>query len=117
MLDVVSLFGKSKFTKKQVRGMIIQNQEGLVPIKYEKIERWKHVILGNPPAVKISPRFINWSCTLNIEYDPQIIGLDDILSLLNLAGKNIGVGADKPKGRCGGSGSHGKYKVFLDMKK
>lgn len=114
MMEVTRMIGGTKFSKKNIQGLKILNaEEGLVPIKYSKMDKYRHVILGSPPAIKESPRFHDWSCLLRITYDRQNISPQDIVRALNFAGSCIGVGADRPHGREGGSGGFGTYEVRL----
>lgn len=113
MVDATSLASDSvrTFNKKHVVGLQIVNCEGgIVPLKFSKQDILQHTIGCN---TKFSPQFHDWSCVLSIRYDSSNISAADIINLLKYAGFHVGVGAWRPKGKDGGSGSFGMYDVAM----
>lgn len=110
MIESASFVGDKFFSKKLVSGgvRIINGREGLVPIKFKKMDVLKHNIGHN---MKFSPQFHNWSTELAIQFDANNISATDIVNLLNYAGFYVGVGAWRSKCREGGSGEMGAYEV------
>jgi len=104
--------GNGAITKKLVSGnvQIINGlpPNDLIPIKFKKQGILKHNI-GN--VTKHSPIFYDWSCKLVIQYDANNISSQDIATLLDQAGFKMGIGAWRPKGRDGGTGTFGRYRV------
>ncbi len=115
MMDCTSFVGDKFFSKKLIQGIMIVNaEEGLIPIKFKKQSILEHNI-GN--VTKFTPQFHEWSCKLVIHYDQNNLGHEDIIRLLNYAGFYTGVGAWRPRGRDGGSGEFGMYEVQTNGKK
>lgn len=110
MIESASFVGDKFFSKKLVSGgvRILNGEEGLIPIKYSKMDVFQHNIGHN---VKFSPQFHDWSCELVIQYDANNISAQDIVNLLNYAGMYIGVGSFRPHCSQGGSGEFGSYSV------
>ncbi len=109
MMECTSFVGDKFFSKKLIQGVMITNAEGgLIPIKYNKQTVLEHTVNGQ---TKFTPLFQGWSCELEIQYDANNIGAEDITRLLNYSGFYTGVGAWRPKGRDGGTGEFGMYEV------
>lgn len=109
MMECTSFVGDMKFSKKLACGLKIINQEdGLIPIKFKKQTVLEHNIGAQ---TKFTPQFHDWSCELKIEFDQNNISEQDIITLLNYAGFYNGIGAWRPKGGGGGSGEYGMYEV------
>jgi hypothetical protein len=115
MVNAAARVGDKFFSKDLVRGSvkIVNLKDGLVPIRYKKMTTLKHTIKAQ---TKISPMFIDWSATLNIIYDANNISAQDIATLVNYAGFYTGIGAWRPTGRDGGSGTYGMYEVKKNAK-
>lgn len=114
MMDCTSFVGDKFFSKKLVQGiMIINAEEGLIPIKFKKQSILEHNI-GN--ITKFTPQFHDWSCELEIQFDANNLCAEDIFRLLNYAGFYTGIGAWRPRGRDGGSGEFGMYEVYNGKK-
>ena len=109
MMDCTSFVGDKFFSKKLVQGIMIVNaEEGLIPLKFKKQDILEHTVKGQ---TKFTPQFHDWSCELIIHYDQNNLGNEDIIRLLNYAGFYTGIGAWRPRGRDGGSGEFGMYEV------
>lgn len=109
MMDCTSFVGDKFFSKKLVQGIMIVNAEdGLIPIKFKKQDVLEHSVKGQ---TKFTPQFHNWSCELTIQFDANNLCAEDITRLLNYAGFYTGIGAWRPRGRDGGSGEFGMYEV------
>lgn len=108
MMETTSFIGDKFFSKKLVSGavQIVNVVDGLIPIKYKKQDILEHFI---NPNTKFTPQFHDWSCELEISFDPNNISAQDIVNVLNYAGHYIGLGAWRPKGSDGGSGVYGMY--------
>ncbi len=115
MMDCTSFVGDKFFSKKLIQGIMIVNaEEGLIPIKFKKQDVLEHTVKGQ---TKFTPQFHDWSCDLVIQYDQNNLGSEDIIRLLNYAGFYTGIGAWRPHGRDGGSGEFGMYEVQTNGKK
>lgn len=110
MIEATSFVGGKDLSKKLVSSIRIVNaEEGLIPITFKRQTILQHSI---GPQTKFSPVFEDWKCTLVIQYDQNNISDTDIITLLNYAGFYNGIGAWRPKGKDGGSGEYGTYKVI-----
>jgi hypothetical protein len=111
MIDSAPRVGNRFFSKGLVMGgiRIINAIEGLIPIKYKKMDCLQHSV--GAAKTMFSPQFHDWSCELVIQYDANNISASDIVNLLNYAGFYVGIGVWRPKGKDGGSGEFGCYEV------
>jgi hypothetical protein len=110
MMDCVTLVGNKMFSKKLVQGLqIVNGEDGLVVLE----GGYKQDVLEHniKHTTKFSPQFHNWKCKLVIRFDANNISENDIATLLNYAGFYVGVGAWRPKGRDGGTGTYGMFEV------
>lgn len=81
----------------------------LVEIQGERRMREDMVRVGMGQAdIRYRPGFPKWSATLEIRYDADFIGPDQIAYLLNKAGNAVGVGEDRPEKK---GGSWGMFQV------
>lgn len=109
MMECTSFVGDKFFSKKLIQGIMIVNAEdGLIPIQFKKQDVLEHSVKGQ---TKFTPQFHGWSCELAIQFDANNLCAEDITRLLNYAGFYTGVGAWRPKGRDGGSGEFGMFEV------
>jgi len=72
----------------------------LIPFKYEKLVMREDVVRVGPSKVadlRYRPEFQNWSATLPIQYQPNILSKEQLLSLVNQAGFGIGIGEGRPQ--------------------
>lgn len=111
MIESTAFAGGIKFSKKLIKGIKIVNAvDGLIPIKFKKKDILEHNIKSN---TKFSPRFYDWSCEIEVEFDRNNVSETDIITLVNYAGYYYGIGIWGP--RCKSSGDFGMYEV--EMKK
>jgi len=85
-------------------------------LKYKNINRRKDVVtndgISKAPNIRHRPEFVDWSCELIIQYNKDIISIDNIVNLLNHAGFSSGIGdwrPSAPKAKC--PGTHGMFEV------
>ena len=115
MMEATSFVGDKFFSKKLIQGIMIVNAEdGLIPIKFKKQDVLEHSVKGQ---TKFTPQFHEWNCDLMIQFDANNLCAEDITRLLNYAGFYTGIGAWRPKGRDGGSGEFGMFEVQTNGKK
>ena len=85
--------------------------EDIIPIKYKKEMkdvRWgKTSGMTKAPRKIIRPKFIDWSCKLELTYNSEVISAEQVINLLNWAGFHMGIGGFRPQ--C--SGIFGQYEV------
>ena len=96
--------------KKLVRGSV-RLLGDIIPIKFKKevkdIKWGKTSGMTKAPRKIIRPKFIDWSCKLEVVYNSTNISAEQIVNLLNWAGFQIGVGGFRPEH----SGTFGQYEV------
>jgi len=96
--------------KKKVRGSV-RILGDIIPIEYKKeIKdiRWgKTSGISKAPRKIIRPKFVDWSCKLEIVYNATNISAEQIINLINWAGFQMGVGGFRPEH----SGTFGQYEV------
>jgi hypothetical protein len=108
MIEATSFVGDKYFSKRLIKGVVITNAEnGLLPIKAKKETVLQHQIGHN---TKFSPQLHNWTAEIELEYDANNVGKQDLIRLLNYAGHYFGVGIWSPRAKCGGN--FGRYKVL-----
>jgi len=107
LIESTSFIGDKSFSKKLIRGIKILNSvNGLVPIKYKKMDILTHNIGSN---TKHTPQFHEWSCDLEIQFDTNNISEKDLAELINYAGFYYGIGIWSP--RCKSGGDFGMYEL------
>lgn len=89
----------------------------IVPINYKKRETNKSIGPDSgrtrAPHWIIRPEFIDWYCTLEVEFDANIITPEQIVNLTNAAGFHRGIGSWRPEK----GGTYGQYEVCPTKKK
>jgi hypothetical protein len=68
------------------------------------------------PDIRHRPEFIDWECTLHIQYDANQITPDQVFNLVNQAGFSSGVGDWRPSAPKS-SGTHGMFEIKLTEEK
>ena len=85
--------------------------EDVIPLDYEKQDTATHIGITSgrtrAPRLIIRPQFHNWSATLKICYNEDIISLEQLINLINWAGFHCGLGGFRRS--C--NGNFGQYKV------
>ena len=96
--------------KKKVRGSV-RILGDIIPIKYEKelkdVKWGKTSGISKAPRKILRPKFVNWSCKLEVVYNSTNISPEQIFNLVNWAGFQMGVGGFRPEH----SGTFGQYEV------
>jgi hypothetical protein len=68
----------------------------------------KSVVVGQARLMRFRPRFpAGWGITANVEYDESRIDLSELMTVINNAGRYIGLGDWRPA--CGGT--YGRFSV------
>lgn len=84
-------------------------------IEYKKLNRRVDVArrsgMNAAPDTRHRPEFIDWKCTLVVQYDENQISPDQIINLINQAGFSAGVGDWRPSSPKS-AGNHGMFKVL-----
>ena len=78
------------------------------PIKKYDINKMP-VIVNKARVMRCRPEITNWRCLLKLEVDEEFITVDQLIELLNIAGKIAGVMDFRPQ--C--TGSYGRYTAAL----
>jgi len=77
-------------------------------IKDPRFKYRKTVVVGKARSPRARPIFRDWSCELEIKYDPQIIKNDaHVMEMLTVAGSYVGIGGR----RIGKGGRFGRFEV------
>ena len=96
--------------KKKVRGSV-RILGDIIPITYKKemkdVKWGKTSGISKAPRKIIRPKFIDWSCKLEIVYNATNISAEQVINLLNWSGFQMGVGGFRPEH----SGIFGQYEV------
>lgn len=88
-----------------LRGAFFVDGE-LIPIEGEPNMREDMVRVGMGTAdIRYRPEFKQWACTLPIRFNADVISLEQIINLFNLAGFGVGVGEWRPE-------KDGQYGMF-----
>lgn len=95
----------------------VQFLDEIVPIKYDKmtidIRGGKRSGPNRSPRKIMRPLFDGWSATLRIEYDADLISLNQLVNVVNKTGRRRGVGGYRPEK----GGEFGQYRVVTDEKR
>lgn len=84
-------------------------QGNMIPLDYEKVQRREDMvkIAMGTADVRIRPEFIGWRVTLPIRYNANVISLEQLATLFDVAGFGVGVGEWRPQR----DGSNGMFHV------
>ena len=70
--------------------------EEFVKLEYGEIRRREDIVRQSgktrAPDLRVRPEFTNWSTTITIRFDADVISQESMLNLIALAGAKIGVG-------------------------
>jgi hypothetical protein len=84
-------------------------------LKYKKLNKRidspRRSGMNAAPDTRYRPEFVDWECTLVVQYDSNLISPDQIINLVNQAGFSSGVGDWRPSSPKS-SGTHGMFKVL-----
>lgn len=59
--------------------------------------RVDNMTVGMARVAKLRPTFIKWAATFTVNFDPDMFSAPDVVSLVELAGKLIGIGDSRPR--------------------
>ncbi len=94
----------------EARGAFHVNGD-LVPIDGEPEPREDMVRLARGVAdIRYRGQFPSWKCTLSISYNADILSVEQIVNLFNIAGFGVGVGEWRPEK----DGSYGRFHVATE---
>lgn len=81
----------------------------VLPIDYERVEvREDLVRVGAGAAdLRYRPYFFGWSCAMSLQFEPTLIQMGDLLTLIDRAGLTVGIGEWRPEK----GGEYGRFKV------
>ncbi len=97
------------------RGIFFVEGEGdpvtpLVPIEGEPYMRTDMCTIKGTVMPRFRACFPEWTATVKITYDTQMISIEQIVHLLNRAGETVGVGGWRPEK----SGNFGRFNVAAE---
>ena len=94
-----------------VRGalFVTGDKDGNIKLKYgEMVPRQDMVRVSMGSAdIRFRPEFRDWSATMTIQYNPQVISAEQIINLVNLAGFSVGICEWRPEK----NGDFGRFQV------
>lgn len=80
----------------------------VLPMECEApVVREDYVRVGQSTDLRYRPEFSQWKLNFIVEYDADLLGLDDIANLLNRAGFGVGLCEWRPEK----GGDHGRFKI------
>jgi len=86
-----------------------------VPVKFASMQPRLDMVrtsgMNRVPDVRFRPQFNDWEASLVIVYAPDIVSLDLVLNLIQLAGDGVGVGEWRPEK----SGTFGRFRLDPDV--
>jgi len=100
-----TLVRKALFIRSPNLEMILPMAKGTPPPKMRK----DMVRVGAGSAdVRYRPQFDEWKVTFDVEYDTDLLQLDDLVNLINRAGFGVGIGEWRPEK----NGEYGRFEVL-----
>jgi hypothetical protein len=94
-----------------VRGAVFikANEDGLVPVKYEKLRMRRDMVrIGNGVAdVRYRGELVGWSADVDVVYNADVMSLEQVINLIKIAGFACGIGEWRPQR----NGDHGTFEV------
>lgn len=92
------------------KSVFIRSDSGLVlPMQCaDPVVREDYVRIGQGSTdLRYRPQFDEWSLNLHIDYDADLLTVDDVVNLLNRAGFGVGIGEWRPEK----GGEFGRFRV------
>lgn len=86
-------------TKVKGAAFVLAEEDGLVEIKGTPRMRRDMVRLADPghtADIRFRAEFPEWEATIEIEYDPRVLAVGQLLNLIQHAGLKVGVGEMRP---------------------
>lgn len=112
MIRAGKLIGVNMTDARQMFHIIADNSQNLIEIKADPPKRGEDWVRLNSRVgdIRYRPYFSNWSAEIPIEYDPDLISLEQLVNLLNHAGWKVGIGDHRPEK----DGNNGMWEVVTD---
>ena len=112
--------GITGLTKVQARGaFFVYSETGgdIIPAKCKKFVMDKRTVnvggFGKGSRdIRIRGKFQDWSCTLRIEFNKNVVSPEQIIKLFDIAGFSVGVGDYRPQM----NGMYGRFRVAVKQK-
>lgn len=81
----------------------------VLPIEFERVEAREDLVrVGAGSAdLRYRPYFFGWTCTMSLQFEPTLIQVNDLLTLIDRAGLTVGIGEWRPEK----GGEYGRFKV------
>ncbi len=93
--------------------------EDLVPLKFSKCEMREDMVRvgGKGPGtgtadIRYRAEYHDWSCDLTVQYNANVISLEQLLNLISLAGFSVGICEWRPEKK----GQHGRFEIGGQVK-
>ena len=87
----------------------------LTRITKGKPERVRHTVRNDDGScdLRVRPMWREWTATVSVQFDADMLSPADVVNLLHRAGMQIGIGEGRPYSRDGGAGmGWGTFKVL-----
>lgn len=84
----------------------------VLPIDYERKEVKEDLVRVGAGAadLRYRPYFYNWTCAMSLQFEPTLIQVRDLLTLIDRAGLTVGIGEWRPEK----GGEYGRFIVDQD---
>ena len=81
----------------------------VLPITFDRVETREDLVRvgAGQPDLRYRPYFFGWHCTMILQFEPSMVRVDDLLSLIDRAGLSVGIGEWRPEK----GGEYGRFKI------
>ncbi len=110
--------GESMTQSAQAISIVPQDPGGCVALDCSEPvvdERFVNVGGKQGQCMWYRPRYDEWSCVLEIDYDADVFSAEDILKFVAIAGQWIGIGSYRPQKVQGFGGPFGRFEIVPDV--
>lgn len=87
----------------------LADPQQLLPITFERMEVREDLVRvgAGQPDLRYRPYFFNWKCSMVLQFEPSMVRIEDLLSLIDRAGLSVGIGEWRPEK----GGEYGRFKI------
>lgn len=90
----------------------LADPQQVLPITFSRVEVREDLVRvgAGQPDLRYRPYFFDWKCSLVLQFEPSMIRVEDLATLIERAGLTVGIGEWRPEK----GGEYGRFKIDED---
>lgn len=91
----------------------LADPQQVLPITFGKVEVREDLVRvgAGQPDLRYRPYFFDWHCSMVLQFEPSMIRVEDLVTLIDRAGSTIGIGEWRPEK----GGEYGRFQIDPDV--